>query len=377
VKELGIPFSRPTLAANSIEYVAAALESGLLSGDGSYSHRCESLLADLLDARRVFVTPSCTDALEMAALLSNIEPGDEVVVPSYTFTSTATAFALRGARLVFADSREDTLNIDERQLPGLVSERTRAVVVMHYGGIACEMDSIAELAATRGIDLIEDNAHGLGASYKGRKLGTFGRFGTQSFHSTKNISAGEGGAILVNDPDDLERAEIVREKGTDRSKFARGEVAKYTWVDEGSSYLPSEITAAVLLSQLERFDQIQIRRRGIWDRYMAGLTDWAAATGVQLPTVPEGCEQAYHVFYLLFGDQRERLEAQSALRQQGILAVTHYVPLHSSVHGRQVGVGECPVAESVSERLLRLPFYTDLGDDEVDRVIAVLEGTLR
>jgi dTDP-4-amino-4,6-dideoxygalactose transaminase len=353
----------------AVEYVKAVLDRGVLAGDGPVAHECERLLASITGAPKVFLTPSCTDALEMSAILLDLAPGDEVIVPSFTFTSTATAFALRGAQIVFVDSRPDTMNLDETQLEALVTERTRAIVTMHYGGVACEMDEIMRVAVDADIPVIEDNAHGLGALYRGRQLGTFGTMATQSFHETKNISCGEGGALILNDLNFLERAEIVREKGTNRTQFGRGAIDKYMWVDQGSSFLPSEITASVLLAQLEEFDRIQSRRRAIWERYFFELEMWADASDVDLPTVPEGCEQAFHLFYLLMPNIDARVKLQSRLADKGILAITHYVPLHSSPYGSVVGRGECSVATDVSGRLLRLPFYTDLDDEEQSSVI--------
>jgi len=312
-----IPFNRPTAATNAARYISQALDSQKLSGNNEYGRACESLISKITGAPFAFVTPSCTDALEMSALLLRIEPGDEVIVPSFTFTSTATAFVLRGARIVFADSRIDTKNLDESQLESLISDRTRAIVVVHYGGVGCEMDGILEIARTHGIAVVEDNAHGLGGRYRGQSLGTFGTMATQSFHETKNVSCGEGGALLLNDELLVERAEIVREKGTNRSKFARGEVDKYTWVDDGSSFLPSELTSAMLLAGLEEFDRIQDRRRKIWDAYYSELAEWADRNRVELPVVPQHCDQAYHLFYLLLpnGEALVKLKPRSRASQ--------------------------------------------------------------
>ena len=366
-----IPFNRPALAGPELEYIAEAIRSGHASGDGCYTRKCQTLLEQALGAPRALLTTSCTDALEMAALLLNLEPGDEVVVPSFAFVSTANAFALRGARVVFADVREDTLNLDETRLEARLTPRTRALVALHYAGVACEMDAILEIAGRRGAAVVEDNAHGLFGRYRGQALGTLGRFAAQSFHETKNIQCGEGGALLLNDPRDIDRAEILREKGADRSRFFRGQVDKYTWVDLGSSFLPSDILAAFLCAQLEARDRIQARRRRIWERYQEGLTDWAARSGVRLPVVPQHCEQSWHMFYLLLPGAERRQALIEHLRAHGILAVFHYQPLHLSKMGRGFGArpGDCPVTEQVADRLLRLPFYNDLTDADQDEVI--------
>ncbi len=366
-----IPFNRPSLAGPELEYIAAAVRSGHISGDGGFTCRCQRLLEQALGVPQALLTTSCTDALEMTALLLDIQPGDEVIVPSFAFVSTVNAFVLRGGQPVFCDVRPDTLNLDETRLERLVTPRTRAVVVLHYAGVACEMDPILEIAARHRVAVIEDNAHGLFARYRGRLLGTLGCLATQSFHETKNLQCGEGGALLINDPGFVERAEILREKGTNRSRFFRGQVDKYTWVDVGSSFLPSDLLAAFLYAQLEARDRIQARRRRIWDRYREGLADWAERHGVRLPVVPPYCEQAYHMFYLLLPSLERRQALLAHLKSQGILAVFHYLPLHLSEMGRKLGgrPGECPVTEDVSDRLLRLPFYNDLTDQDQDEVI--------
>ncbi len=348
-----------------------AIASGHLSGDGEFTHACHDSLEKSLGVPAALLTTSCTHALEMTALLLRIAPGDEVVIPSFTFVSTANAFVLRGARPVFADIRPDTLNLDESRLEGLLTPRTRAIVVMHYAGVGCEMDAILAIAKERGIAVVEDNAHGLFGKYKGKYLGTFGALATQSFHETKNFTCGEGGALLVNDPSYIERAEVLREKGTYRTRFFRGEVNKYTWVDMGSSYLPSELLAAFLLAQLEERDAIQARRRRIWERYTGGLSDWAEDRGVRLPAVPEDREQPFHMFYLILPSRESRQGLIAFLKERGILAVFHYLPLHLSEMGRGFGgvPGSCPVTEDLSERLLRLPFFNDLTEEEQTRVI--------
>ncbi|HET6847108.1 MAG TPA: dTDP-4-amino-4,6-dideoxygalactose transaminase, partial [Anaerolineales bacterium] len=318
----------------------------------------------------------CTHALEMSALLLNIQPGDEVIVPDFTFVSTVNAFVLRGAIPVFVDIRADTLNMDERLLGERLTSKTRAVVPVHYAGVACEMDTIMELTAARGAAVVEDNAHGLLGRYKGKFLGTFGALAAQSFHETKNFSCGEGGALIVNDETLKDRAEIIREKGTNRSRFFRGQVDKYTWVDVGSSYLPSDILAAYLYGQLEQRERIQSHRKGAWDTYDIALRDWADAHGVRLPTVPTHCEQPYHMFYLLLPDLESRTRFISHLRSRGVYSVFHYLPLHLSDMGRRYGgkPGDCPVTEQVSDQLVRLPLHNLLTGHEQEEVIeAVLD----
>jgi dTDP-4-amino-4,6-dideoxygalactose transaminase len=310
----------------------------------------------------------------MAAILLNLQPGDEVIVPSYTFVSTALAFVMHGAKPVFADIRPDTLNIDESKLEDLITARTRAIVVVHYAGVGCEMDSIMESVKRHNLILIEDNAHGLYGKYKGRYLGTFGTFATQSFHETKNITCGEGGALLINDPSYSERAEIIREKGTNRSRFFRGEVDKYTWVDKGSSYVLSDILGAFLYAQLNEADKIQKKRKTIWNYYYEHLKDWAITNDVRLPIIPKHCEQAYHMFYLLMPSLEARTHFISYLKENEIGAVFHYLPLHKSDMGCKLG-GEqyhCPVTENVSDRLVRLPFFNDMTEKELITVTKVI-----
>jgi len=371
---LHIPFNRPFLAGKEAEYMQQALASWKLSGDGTFTHKCHARLESELGIHKALLTTSCTHALDMAALLLDIEPGDEVVIPSFTFVSTVNAFVLRGARPVFIDIRPDTLNLDETKLEGVITSRTRAIVVVHYAGVACEMDTIMRVAQRHGIPVVEDNAHGLFAKYKGRYLGTFGCLATQSFHETKNFTCGEGGALLINDPQYGERAEIIREKGTDRSRFFRGQVDKYTWMDVGSSYLPSDLLAAFLYAQLEARDRIQTRRRRIWEYYHEHLGEWAENFNVQLPVVPKHCEQSFHMYYLLLPTAELRNALLTYLNACDINSVFHYLPLHLSRMGRTFGgeEGQCPVAEDVSERLLRLPFYTGLSEADQFRVVAAL-----
>jgi dTDP-4-amino-4,6-dideoxygalactose transaminase len=369
--EMRIPYNRPCFEGKELVYIAKAIDSCHISGDGLFTERCQSLLQELLAVPRVLLTTSCTHALEMAALLLDLQPGDEVIVPSFTFVSTANAFALHGGRPAFVDVRPDTLNLDENLLEALVTPRTRAVVPVHYAGIACEMDTILSIAERHGISVIEDNAHGFLGRYKGRYLGTLGSMAAQSFHETKNVMCGEGGALLLNDPAYIRRAEIVRQKGTDRSRFLRGEVDKYTWVDVGSSYAPADILAAFLYAQLEARDHIQDHRRRIWTAYYNGLEKWARERGVILPTVPQTSQPTYHLFYLLMPSLEERQALIAHLRKQGILSVFHFQPLHLSKMGQRFGgkPGDCPVAESVSDRLVRLPFYNQLTEEEQESVI--------
>ncbi|MFN3981620.1 MAG: dTDP-4-amino-4,6-dideoxygalactose transaminase, partial [Caldilinea sp.] len=334
-----------------------------------------ALLEQELGVIKALLTTSCTDALEMAALLLQLQPGDEVIVPSFTFVSTANAFVLHGARPVFIDIRPDTLNLDETQLERFISSRTRAIVPVHYAGVGCEMESICAIAANHDIAVVEDNAHGLFGKYRGQYLGTFGAFATQSFHETKNFICGEGGALLINDPVYSERAEIIREKGTNRSRFYRGQVDKYTWVDIGSSFLPSDLLAAFLFAQLEARTEIQTKRKRIWEYYWNHLDDWAPALGIRLPIIPEHCEQPYHMFYLLLPTLDDRQALIAHLKSCGILSVFHYLPLHLSEMGRRFGgkEGDCPVTEEMSDRLLRLPFYNDLTEADQSRVVSALK----
>jgi dTDP-4-amino-4,6-dideoxygalactose transaminase len=371
-----IPFNKPSLVGKELQYIAEAILAGHSAGDGQFTKRCHQLLEQGLGTGKVLLTTSCTHALEMAALLLDIQPGDEVIVPSFTFVSTVNAFVLRGAHPVFIDIRADTLNLDESLLENKVTARTRAIVPVHYAGVGCEMESILEISARHGVAVVEDNAHGLFAKYRGRNLGTFGALATQSFHETKNFICGEGGALVINDSRYMERAEIIREKGTNRSRFFRGQVDKYTWVDIGSSYLPSEILAAFLLAQLEAREQIQARRRHIWETYAGHLHDWAENHGVRLPVVPAWCDQPYHMFYIVLPTLEQRQALIAHLKQMGILSVFHYLPLHVSEMGRKFGgnTGDCPVTESVSGRLLRLPFYNDMTEAEQMAVIDAMQS---
>ena len=374
--EISVPFNRPGFVGNEQVYLTQAIANRKFAGDGPFTKQCHNLLEMSLGVPKALLTTSCTHALEMSALLLDIKPGDEVIVPSFTFVSSINAFVLRGARPVFADVRPDTLNLDETKLEALITPRTKAIVPVHYGGVGCEMDVVMELADRRGVAVVEDNAHALFGRYRGRFLGTFGVMATQSFHETKNFSCGEGGALLINDPAYIERAEIIREKGTDRSRFFRGQVDKYSWVDVGSSYLPSDLLAAILYAQLEAREVIQSRRQELWDYYYRGLSTWAGSNEVRLPHVPAYCEQAYHTFYILLPSLQARQALIAHLQKRGIAAVFHYLPLHLSTMGRQFGgqPGDCPVTEDLSERQLRLPFYNDLSQEDQERVVeAILE----
>ncbi|MFY1830056.1 dTDP-4-amino-4,6-dideoxygalactose transaminase [Myxococcus fulvus] len=369
-----IPFNRLQMLGDEAKFIEQALANSHLMGDGGFTRKCHALLEQTLGVGRALLTTSCTHALEMAGLLLDLKPGDEVIVPSFTFVSTANAFVLRGARPVFADIRPDTLNLDERKVESLITERTRLIVPVHYAGVGCEMDTLLEIAGRRGVAVVEDNAHGLFGRYRGRALGTFGSFSTLSFHETKNVSCGEGGALLINDPRHVERAEIIREKGTNRSRFFRGMVDKYTWVDVGSSYVMSDLLAAFLYGQLLEHERIQSRRRALWETYHRELAGWAAAQGVSQPQVPAECEQAYHMYYLLMPSLEVRTRFIQQLRQQGINAVFHYLPLHVSDMGRTFGgqVGDCPVTESISDRLVRLPFFSTMTEQEQTTVLSAV-----
>jgi len=361
-----IPFNRPSLCGNELRYIAQAVEYGHVSGDGAFSKECQTLLEQLLGVPKVFLTPSGTHALEMTALLLTMKPGDEVIFPSFAFVSTVNAFVLHGAHPVFIDIRPDTLNMDEAHLERLITPRTRAVVPVHYAGVGCELDPILEVAGRHGVMVIEDNAHGLFGKYKDRYLGTFGCLSILSFHETKNLTCGEGGSLIINDPKYIERAEIIRERGTNRSDYFRGQVEAYTWVDRGSNYFLSDILSAFLYAQLEARESIQMMRRRIWDNYYNHLEDWAQSQDVRMPMVPDHCEQSCHMFYLLMPTMNMRQDFIEHLMARGILSVFHYQPLHLSAMGRLFSgkEGDCPVSEDVSNRLVRIPFYTALTEDE-------------
>jgi len=366
-----IPFNLPDISASDRSFLEVAVAGGHSSGNGVFTQSAEQLIQASLGGSRVLLTTSCTHALEMSALLGHLKPGDEVIVPSFTFVSTASAFAMFGATPVFVDSSESTLNIDPQLIEHAITPKTRAICVVHYGGVACEMESILKLAEKYGLLVIEDNAHGLFAKYKGRRLGTFGAMATQSFHETKNITCGEGGALVVNDGSLVDRAEILREKGTNRTKFLRGQVDKYTWVDIGSSWVLSDLLAAILWGQLQRAEEINARRVMIWDRYHTQLVDWAHKHGVQLPVVPEGCEHVGHLYHMRFATAEQRSRFIDHMKARHISCVFHYQPLHASPIGQQFGgrVGQCPVAEHAGDCLVRLPLYNTLSVGDQQRVI--------
>jgi len=366
-----IPFNRVDIQGNELEYVQQVIARAHISGDGDFTCKCNSFLEEKLGVRKSLLTTSCTHALEMAAILLDIQLGDEVIVPSFTFVSTVNAFVLHGAKPVFIDIRPDTLNMDETQLEGLITEKTKAMIPVHYAGIGCEMDTIVDVANRYDIPVIEDNAHGLFGKYNSKNLGTFGTFATQSFHETKNFSCGEGGALLINDENYIERAEIIREKGTNRSLFFRGQVDKYTWVDVGSSYLPSDILAAFLFAQLEERNKIQSKRKQIWEYYFTHLSDWATSNSVGLPFVPDHCDQSYHMFYLIMPSLEKRTAFINCLKESGITSVFHYVPLHLSKMGKKYGekAGDCPITEDISDRIVRLPFFNSLEIHDLDHII--------
>lgn len=359
-----IKFNRPHLTGRELALIEQAHANGHLSGDGAFTKRCHSWLEERTGTKRALLTHSCTAALEMAALLLDLEPGDEVIMPSFTFVSTANAFVLRGAIPVFVDIRSDTLNIDESMIESAITPRTKAICVVHYAGVGCEMDSIVGIAEKYGLAVVEDAAQGVCASYKGRALGAIGTLGAFSFHETKNVISGEGGALLVNEPAMVERAEIIREKGTNRSKFFRGQVDKYTWVDVGSSFLPSEIIAAFLTAQLEDADQITRQRLDIWDRYHGWAEEHERQGLLRRPTVPEHCQHNAHMYYLLLPDLEQRTRFINSLAERGVGSVFHYIPLHSSPAGRRFArtSGVLDVTDDISSRLVRMPLWAGLSE---------------
>ena len=373
-RDAEISFNSPELMGRELEFMQEAVSRRHLSGDGYFTRLCQSRLEQWLGAEKVLLTTSCTAALEMAAILLGIEPGDEVIVPSFTFVSGANAFVLRGAKPVFVDIRRDTLNLDEELVEKKISRRTKAIAPVHYAGVGCNMEGLLQISEKHGIPIIEDNAHGLFGKYKGRPLGSFGALATQSFHETKNVICGEGGALIINESQFAERAEILWEKGTNRKKFFAGLVDKYTWVDIGSSFLLSDLLAAFLLAQLDQADQIQSLRHGVWRRYYEGLQPHARRLGLELPDIPKDCEHAAHLFYVLLPNQTVRDQLISFLRSKQIGSAFHYLPLHLSPMGRSFGYtdGDCPVTEEVSARLLRLPFHNRLTGEDQDRVMAAI-----
>ena len=366
-----IPFNIPPFVGNEEKYLKEAITKRKLSGDGEFTKKCHKWIEDNFDCKKALLTTSCTHALEMAAILIDVKEGDEVIMPSYTFVSTANAFVLRGAKVVFVDVRPDTMNIDENLIEGAITEKTKAVVVVHYAGIACEMDSIMAIAKKHDLYVIEDAAQGVMSKYKGKFLGTIGDIGCYSFHETKNYSSGEGGAITLNNDKFIERAEIIREKGTDRSKFLRNQVDKYTWVDVGSSYLPSELNAAYLYAQFENAEKINNKRLKLWNLYHKLLKKLSEDGLLELPIVPDGCDHNAHMFYVKVKDLKQRTELIDYLKKNDILSVFHYVPLHSSFAGIKHGVffGKDIYTTKDSERLVRLPMYYELSEVEVEKII--------
>ena len=373
-----LPFNRPYLTGREFANMQRAVENLHLSGDGPFTRQCQAWLKDRVGSRHALLTHSCTAALEMAALLVGVQAGDEVLMPSFTFVSTASAFVLRGARPVFVDVRPDTLNIDETAVEEAMTPATRAIVAVHYAGVPCEMDTIASIARPRHAAIIEDAAQALGSVYQGRPAGSLGDIAALSFHETKNVIAGEGGALLLNDDRFAERAEIIREKGTDRSSFLRGQVDKYTWVDLGSSFLPSELTAAFLHAQMEEEHEITRRRREVWSWYYERFGELERKDCLRRPIVPAGCEHNAHMFYVLLSNLETRTRLIAYLNNNGVNAVFHYVPLHSSVAGRRFGraSGPLPNTNAAADRLVRLPLWVGMGQDDVDRVAGLVQSAL-
>ncbi len=365
-----IPFNTPPFVGNELDYIKQAIEAKKISGDGSFTKKCNALLEEQTGCGKVLLTTSCSHSLEMASLLTNIQPGDEVIMPSYTFVSTANAFVLRGAVIVFVDIRPDTMNIDENFIEAAITPKTKAIVPVHYAGVGCEMDKIMEIAGKYNLLVVEDAAQGVMAYYKGRALGSIGDVGCYSFHETKNYSMGEGGAVLVNNPAMYERSEIIREKGTNRSRFLRGQIDKYTWVDVGSSYLPSDMNAAYLYAQLEKADEINEKRLASWQKYYTAFESLETKGYVQRPIIPDECRHNAHMFYLKVRDLELRSDLISYLKSNGVMAVFHYVPLHSSKAGERFGrfCGEDKYTTKESERLVRLPMYYGLSDNDIDYV---------
>ena len=371
-----IPFHKPSIVGDELRHVARAVALGNIAADGHFTRQCRGFLEGLAGSPRVLMTPSCTAGLEMAALLCELGEGDEVILPSYTFVSTAACFVRSGARPVFVDVQPDTFNLDENRIEEAITPRTRAIFAVHYAGVSCEMDPIMEIAERHGLRVVEDAAQGVNARYRGRPLGGIGHLGTYSFHETKNFTCGEGGALCINDPAFLARAEIIRDKGTNRQAFNRGEVASYTWVDHGSSYVPSELACAFLWAQLERMEVITEQRRKIYERYQEGLASLESAGRLRLPQIPPHCETNYHMFPILLLDTATRSALIDHLKQRGILAVFHYIPLHLAPMGRRYGRtgGDLPVTTDVAGRLLRLPFYFELSREDQDDVIDEVRG---
>jgi dTDP-4-amino-4,6-dideoxygalactose transaminase len=376
MSEDNILFNKSYIAGKELFYVADAVIKGDLKGDGSYTKKCHQWLENSLECKKALLTHSCTAALEMSALLFDLKPGDEVLVPSYAFPSTANAFYLRGAKIVFVDVRADTINLDESLIEKAITKKTKAICALHYAGVSCEMDPIMQIAKKYNLRVVEDAAQAIFSSYKGRKCGTLGDLAAFSFHETKNLSSGEGGALIINDPAFCERSEIIREKGTNRSKFFRGEVDKYSWVDLGSSYLPSEVLAAFLYGQLEQAENIQSARRRIWQRYNQELAVLQEKECFRMPIIPATCEQNFHMFYLLCRSETERDDLMYFMRENGVHAVFHYFPLHLSKMGQDFGYkeGDFAVSESIASRIIRLPMYCSLSDQQQTKIIGLVEN---
>lgn len=371
-----IPFNKPFLTGKELCYMSQVLENRHFSGDGIFTKKCQSLMEDIFKAKKVLLTTSCTSALEMASFLCDLSPGDEVILPSFTFVTTASSFYIRGAKLLFVDIDKDTLNIDKNKIKEAITDRTKVIVPVHYAGVSCDMDSILALASKKDIMVVEDAAQGVNAKYKDNYLGTLGDIGTYSFHETKNFSCGEGGAIVINNPALVERAEILREKGTDRSKFFRGEIDKYTWVDIGSSYLPSDILSAFLYAQLENMEQITKLREELFNFYYRELMPLCLQEGIKLPTAPDNCKSNYHMFYIILDTEKTRNDLMAYLKSKGAMSVFHYIPLHLSKIGKSIGYseGQLPITESMSSRLLRLPFYPEISKEDRAYVVRCIKS---
>ena len=376
MNKVEIGFNRVSKIGNEIKYLKDAITRKHISGAGFYTKKCNNIFEEKFSVKKSILGTSCTHALEAASILLNIKPGDEIIIPSYTFVSTANAFVLNGANPIFIDIRRDTLNIDENLIEPLITKKTKAIVPVHYAGVSCEMDAITEIAKKNNILIIEDNAHGLFGKYKNKFLGTFGTFSTQSFHETKNITCGEGGALFINDAKYIERAEIVFDKGTNRQNFLRKEVDKYSWVDIGSSYRLSDLLAAFLLGQLENSDKIQIKRKKIWHKYYILLEKWALLNSVQLPFIPSHCESSYHMFYLIMPNGKSRDNLIAWLEKHKINSVFHYLPLHKSTMSRNFGWNnsKCPITTEISERIIRLPMFFELKTKEIEYIVDKIIG---
>ena len=374
-----ISFNEPPFTGKEYEYIRQAVENRRICGDGEFNKKCSRWLKEKTASKKTFMTTSCTHALEMAAILCDIQPGDEVIMPSFTFVSTADAFVMRGARIVFVDIRPDTMNIDETKIEAAITPQTKVIVPVHYAGVGCEMDTIMEIAHRHHLQVVEDAAQGMMATYKGKALGSIGDFGCYSFHETKNYSMGEGGALLLQREEDIEKAEIIREKGTDRSKFFRGQVDKYTWVEAGSSYLPSELNAAYLWAQLEKADEINQYRLRLWNVYNQAFQDLREKGCIELPYIPKECEHNAHMYYIKVKDLRERTELIEYLKEKGVCAVFHYVPLHSSPAGQRFGRfdGEDEYTTRESDRLIRLPMFLGLSEEQQEVVIEAVKQYYR